>query len=192
MRVVLQPLVFLCLCLLPLAQSNCDPRDLSSWTPEDCITEPCSCYIGKSLNCDCSLSRIYYIFNSTTTLDEIELFFNFSFNIPMDIRSVHLVHCQDPICSPPLQALELAYHPEHTQSCEHKFSNGNFSLSSPNCTSIIISTVLSANGLSFFLAHYDTPDSLNGTHLVFTILPDTSEHVYQYFAVFTWIFVHSI
>ena len=170
MRVVLQPLVFLCLCLLPLAQSNCDPRNLSSWTPENCVTEPCSCYIGTSLNCNCSLSRIF-----ATNSDKNELIFVFSFNVPMDLRSVRLVHCREPICSPPLQALELAYHPEDTQFCEHKFSNGNISLSSPNCTSIIISTIRSANGLSFFLAHYDTPDSLNGTHLVFTILPDTSE-----------------
>ena len=171
MRVVLQPLVFLCLCLLPLAHSKCDPSDLSSWTPEDCITEPCSCFIGTSQNCNCSLSKIYLLSSAVT----FELFFAFSFNIPMDFRSVRLVHCRDPICSPPLQALELAYHPEDTQFCEHKFSNGDISLSSPNCTSIIISTFLNANGLSFFLAHYDTPDSLNGTHLVFTILPDTSE-----------------
>ena len=146
MRVILQPLVFLCLCLLPLAQSKCDPSDLSSWTPEECITEYCFC-ITNSSTCNCNLFGI----QSST------------------VQTLRLLYCRESICSPSLQALELAGHPEEAVSC-------NSAISVPNSRCSDLGSIINnASGYSLFSVRFDTSDSLNGTHLVYSILPDTSE-----------------
>ena len=178
MRDVLQPLVFLCLCLLPLAQSKCDPSDLSSWTPDGCITEHCSCF-SLSLRCNCSV-----VPGINAQIPDAH-FIEIPFNMSMNFQSVRLVHCRDPICSPPLQALELAYHSEHTQSCEPSvLPGGTISFGSTSCTNInsaLFSALVDArNGFSVISAYYDSI-TISGTHLILTILPDTSEEMHAWY-----------